>query len=125
MRTSLEIENFCAEQNIKNSVEHTIKNLELFVNVSGFDVSYDQIFEHVSPRHYIHFSFDGDDFRMYRERVYVGRYWFMRSYVSRNIIEKRGNNPWTYTVNGRIDYSLLQFFDEDMLCMKAFELDLK
>lgn len=124
MRTSLEIENFCATQSIKNSVAQTIKNLEMFANVSGFDVSYDQIFDHVSPRHAIHFSFDGDNFRVYRERVFVGRWWFARSYSSRNNT-KRGNNTWTYTVNGHIDYSLLQFFDEDMLYMKAFELDLK
>lgn len=124
MRTSVEIENFCTTQSIKNSVEHTIKNLEMFANVSGFDVSYNQIFEHVSPRYAINFAFDGDDFRMYRERVFVGGWWFARSYSSRNITI-RGNNTWTYTVNGRVDYSLVQFFDEDMLFMKAFELDLK
>lgn len=124
MRTCLEIEKFCSEQTIKNPVDQTVRNLQDFTGVVGFEVSYDQLFDHWSLRRSIHFAFDGDDFRVYRERVFVGRWWFARLYSSRNIT-KRGNNTWTYTVNGRIDYSLIQFFDEDMLFMKAFELDLK
>lgn len=128
MRTCLEIEKFCSEQTIKNPVDQTVRNLQDFTGVVGFEVSYDQLFDHMSPRHHIHFAFDGDDFRVYRERVKIGskigRWWFARSYSSRNIA-KRGQNAWLYTVNGRIDYSLASYFDEDMLYMKAFELDLK
>lgn len=124
MRTSREIENFCNEQTIKNPVDQTVRNLQDFTGVVGFDVSYDQVFDHWSLRRSIHFAFDGDDFLVYRERVRIGRWWLTRLYSSRNIT-KRGQNTWTYTVNGQIDYSLASYFDEDMLYMKVFELDLK